>query len=183
MFLKKKQEASGLPGWCQTDEDKEKYLQEYKDKEGIDLDRDAMATAMAYLQHDDFYLVLPSHARSEGVYDNRPQHFKVDLPKELFLEGDWEVGVIELLYTNTFYVSPRFTLTTDDRTWSVTNGTRVDGGTHFITITEVQYPDYYDVFEAMVARFEGVPVVEASRGPEQFDGCCTIGPECISRYP
>ena len=42
MFLKKKQEAFGWPGWCQTDEDKEKYLQEYKDKEGIDLDRDAI---------------------------------------------------------------------------------------------------------------------------------------------
>ena len=42
MFLKKKQEASGLPGWCQTDQDKKKYLQEYKDKEGIELDRDVI---------------------------------------------------------------------------------------------------------------------------------------------
>ena len=42
MFLKKKQEASGWPGWCQTDEDKERYLQEYKNKEGIDLDRDVI---------------------------------------------------------------------------------------------------------------------------------------------
>ena len=40
MFLKKKQEASGWPGWCKTDEDKERYLQDYKDKEGIQLDRD-----------------------------------------------------------------------------------------------------------------------------------------------
>ena len=40
MFLKKKQEASGWPGWCKTDEDKERYLQDYKDKEGIELDRD-----------------------------------------------------------------------------------------------------------------------------------------------
>ena len=40
------------------------------------------------------------------------------------------------------------------------------------TIAEERYPGYYDVFEhvyeAMVASFEGVPVVEASRGPEQF---------------
>ena len=28
MFLKKKQEASGWPGWCQTDKDKKMYLQE-----------------------------------------------------------------------------------------------------------------------------------------------------------
>ena len=42
MCLKTKQEASAWPGWCQTDENKERYLQEYKDKEGIDLDRDAI---------------------------------------------------------------------------------------------------------------------------------------------
>ena len=42
MFLEKKQEASGWPGWCQTDVDKERYLQEYKGKEWIDLDRDAI---------------------------------------------------------------------------------------------------------------------------------------------
>ena len=42
MFLKKKQEASGWSGWCQTDKDKERYLQDYKDKEGIELDRDAI---------------------------------------------------------------------------------------------------------------------------------------------
>ena len=42
MFLKKKQEASGWPGWYQTDEDKERHLQEHKDKEGIELDRDAI---------------------------------------------------------------------------------------------------------------------------------------------
>ena len=52
---------------------------------------------MANKQHDDFYLVLPSHAGSEVVYDNRPRYFIVDLPKELFLEGAWEVGVTELL--------------------------------------------------------------------------------------
>ena len=80
---------------------------------------------MAHLQHDDFYLVLPSHARSEGVHDNRPQHFKVDLPKELFLEGEWEVGVTELLYTHTFYEPSRVALTYDlsdsDLMWKLTN--------------------------------------------------------------
>ena len=42
MFLEKKQEASSWPGWCQTDEDKERYHQENKYKKGIDLDRDAI---------------------------------------------------------------------------------------------------------------------------------------------
>ena len=128
---------------------------------------------MAHLQHDDFCLVLPSHARSEGVHDNRSQHFKVDLPKELFLEGAWEVGVTEPLYTHTFYESPRFTLTADDRTLSVSNEARFGGTTHIITIAEEQYPGYYDVFEhvfdAMAARFEGFSnVVQMIRSPEQF---------------
>ena len=73
------------------------------------------------MQHDDFYMVLPSHARSEGVHDNRPQHFKVDLPKELFLEGEWEVGVTELLYTHTFYEPSRFALSDSDLMWEFTN--------------------------------------------------------------
>ena len=76
---------------------------------------------MAHLQHDDFYLVLPSHARSEGVHDNRPQHFEVDLPKEMFLEGEWEVGVTELLYTQTFYEPSRFALSDSDLMWEFTS--------------------------------------------------------------
>ena len=59
------------------------------------------------------------------MHDNRHQHFKVDLPKELFLEGEWEVGVTELLCTHTFYEPSRFPLTYDlidsDLMWEFTN--------------------------------------------------------------
>ena len=34
-FLKIKQEASGLPKWFKTDDDKRKYIQDYYDREGI----------------------------------------------------------------------------------------------------------------------------------------------------
>ena len=37
-FLKMKQEASGWPSWCQTEKDKQRYIQDYFDKEGILLD-------------------------------------------------------------------------------------------------------------------------------------------------
>ena len=37
-FLKIKQEASGYPGWCQTDSDKEKFILDYEQEEGIKLD-------------------------------------------------------------------------------------------------------------------------------------------------
>ncbi|XP_046685819.1 uncharacterized protein LOC124371511 [Homalodisca vitripennis] len=37
-FLKIKQEASGYPSWCVTDEDRERYVQDYFEHEGIRLD-------------------------------------------------------------------------------------------------------------------------------------------------
>lgn len=37
-FLKIKQEASGYPSWCLTQQDKERYVKEYFDHEGISLD-------------------------------------------------------------------------------------------------------------------------------------------------
>ncbi|XP_041367055.1 uncharacterized protein LOC121381770 [Gigantopelta aegis] len=38
-FLKLKQEASGWPEWCITEEDKDTYISQYRDKEGVQLDR------------------------------------------------------------------------------------------------------------------------------------------------
>ncbi|XP_041366927.1 uncharacterized protein LOC121381654 [Gigantopelta aegis] len=38
-FLKLKQEASGWPEWCLTDEDKDQYMRQYRDKEGVQLDK------------------------------------------------------------------------------------------------------------------------------------------------
>jgi len=37
-FLKMKQEASGWPLWCKTEEDKQMYIKQYYEKEGILLD-------------------------------------------------------------------------------------------------------------------------------------------------
>ena len=37
-FLKIKQEASGYPGWCQSDSEKEKFVRDYEEAEGIRLD-------------------------------------------------------------------------------------------------------------------------------------------------
>ena len=38
LFLKLKQEASGYPSWCKTDEDKKRYIDDYQQQEGISLD-------------------------------------------------------------------------------------------------------------------------------------------------
>ena len=37
-FLKIKQEASGYPSWCQPDSEKEKFIRDYEEAEGIRLD-------------------------------------------------------------------------------------------------------------------------------------------------
>jgi len=37
-FLRLKQQADGWPSWVKTEEDKERYIQEYEEKEGIKLD-------------------------------------------------------------------------------------------------------------------------------------------------
>ena len=39
-FLKIKVESSGWPKWCKTAEDKEKYIQDFYEKEGVLLDKD-----------------------------------------------------------------------------------------------------------------------------------------------
>ncbi|XP_046406254.1 probable DNA polymerase [Ischnura elegans] len=38
-FLKLKQEASGWPSWCVTEEKKEEYLRKFREREGVDLDK------------------------------------------------------------------------------------------------------------------------------------------------
>ena len=43
-FLKLKQQASGWPSWCQTEEDKQKYIQDYYEHEGIMLEYDKIET-------------------------------------------------------------------------------------------------------------------------------------------
>ncbi|KAG8147234.1 putative DNA polymerase protein [Naja naja] len=40
MHLRQKQEASGYPDWCKTEEDKEHYVRDYKKNEGVQLRRE-----------------------------------------------------------------------------------------------------------------------------------------------
>jgi len=40
LFLKLKQQASGWPKWCKSEDDQKKYVGEYEEKEGIRLDKD-----------------------------------------------------------------------------------------------------------------------------------------------
>jgi hypothetical protein len=39
MFLKLKQESSGFPSWVQSENDKDRYIEDYRRAEGIALDK------------------------------------------------------------------------------------------------------------------------------------------------
>jgi hypothetical protein len=39
MFLKLKQESSGYPSWVRSEDDKDKYIKDYRRAKGIDLDQ------------------------------------------------------------------------------------------------------------------------------------------------
>ena len=39
MFLKLKQESSGFPSWVQSDDDKDRYIEDYRHAEGIALEK------------------------------------------------------------------------------------------------------------------------------------------------
>ena len=80
--MKKKQEASGWLGWCQTDEDKERHIQACKDTEGIDLDRDAIQYNTG--AQTVWKQILNTLWGKMGQRPNRPKTKVVSDPKEYF---------------------------------------------------------------------------------------------------
>ena len=80
-FLKLKQQASGWPGWCQTETDKGKYIKDYYEREGIALDsvqKNPGLGSLAKLCLNSFWgkfgqrLNMP---QSEFIHDSCPERF------------------------------------------------------------------------------------------------------------
>ena len=82
-FLKLKQQASGWPGWCQTETDKGKYISDYYEREGISLDyasvqKNPGLRSLAKLCLNSFWgkfgqrLNMP---QSEFIHDSCPERF------------------------------------------------------------------------------------------------------------
>ena len=75
--IKEKQEASGFPDWCKSEEDKREYIKLYYEKEGIQLDYDNInfnsgARAVAKIKANSQWGYL-------GMQSNKTKHkfFKV----------------------------------------------------------------------------------------------------------
>ena len=51
---------------------------------------------------DNFYITLPSNVRSFS--DNTISNYETLLPHTIYLQDDWEVGLVELQYTKSWYL-------------------------------------------------------------------------------
>jgi hypothetical protein len=81
-FLKIKQECSGWPSWCESEEDKQRYIRLYFEKEGIKLEYDKICKnpGMRALAK----LMLNSFWGKFGQRDNMPQIQYVHDPNVLY---------------------------------------------------------------------------------------------------
>lgn len=81
-FLKTKQESSGYPSWCGTDEEKERYIKDYFDHEGIQMDAERIQKneGMRSLSK----LMLNSFWGKFGQRENQTKTLVTRDPKELF---------------------------------------------------------------------------------------------------
>ena len=57
-------------------------------------------------QNKMFYLTLPSNSLSSYFPGNVVSDYTTKLPKEINLEGDWEVGLAEISYPHNWYTVP-----------------------------------------------------------------------------
>jgi len=48
---------------------------------------------------DQFYITIPSNTHE----DNTASNFRIVLPQRIRLEGEWEVGLAEIIYPNSWY--------------------------------------------------------------------------------
>ncbi|XP_046399322.1 uncharacterized protein LOC124165837 [Ischnura elegans] len=105
-FLKMKQEASGWPSWCDTEEKKTQYLKTFKEKENIELNRENVKenTGMRSLAK----LMLNSFWGKFGQRENLPQCSVMKSGDELYkllTSPSIEVSYILPVSEDTIYVN------------------------------------------------------------------------------
>lgn len=88
-----------------------------------------------------FYVTLPSNTEKEGTASN----FRVKLPNKLKLEGDWEVGLAEIIYPYSWYnVTNR-----DQDNMIYVKLSNINGKKHIFDKLYI-LPGYYDSVLALV---------------------------------
>ena len=91
----------------------------------------------------EFYLTLPSNSSMEYYPENTLTSFTTRLPNSISLEGDWDVGLVEIQYPHNWYNIPEdiqkrtFTLKiSENRTNQINTHFSIDKG-YYPTITHV----------------------------------------------
>ena len=79
-WLKLKQESAGWPRWCTTPADKERYLQQYKEREGITLENVAKNPGRKQVAK----LMLNSFWGKFGEKSNKPVTQQITSPHQLY---------------------------------------------------------------------------------------------------
>ena len=51
----------------------------------------------------DFYLCLPSNSSLSNFPQNNAGHFFTSLPKSINIEGEFEIGLSEIIFSNSYY--------------------------------------------------------------------------------
>ena len=119
------------------------------------------------MEINDFYISLPSNTKTIGQKANTTSVFRVRLPREIRLSGEWEVALVEFLYS---------------RSWdNVTNETDPDlameNGVAFIKNgipKKVYYSSiaagHYDTVEALLSAVERCELTIIHTLDEQLQG-------------
>lgn len=81
-WLKLKQEAAGWPRWCDTEEKKQQYLTQYREREGIDLDYASIQKNPG--RKPTAKLMLNSFWGKFGERQNKPRTETITSPSQLF---------------------------------------------------------------------------------------------------
>ncbi|XP_071509045.1 uncharacterized protein [Diadema antillarum] len=81
-FLKIKQEASGWPQWCKTDDGKVRYVREYRSNEGIELEPEKIVKNKGLRSLSK--LMLNSFWGRFGMRNNLPSVQVINSPKDLY---------------------------------------------------------------------------------------------------
>jgi len=107
LWLKEKQQADGFPTWCETEEDKQRYIKDYFEHEGIELDPHKIEQNEGLRSLSK--IMLNSHWGKFGQNPNKSKLTYISDPQEYIdMMTNDGIEVTDLLYVNEEHVALRW---------------------------------------------------------------------------
>ena len=112
LWLQLKQEASGYPSWCESDLDKNRYIEEYKRHEGIQLEK------VKIVRNEGLRTLCKMMLNSHwGKFGQNPDKHKVtyvaDPEEYIKMMYDDKIEISDLMYANKEHIAIRWRLKAD----------------------------------------------------------------------